>query len=127
MDQTSCFSYTIFPWISSVSLSQELSTGGDFAHGSVWSPSWSSQSKGAIVSREWGWWGWEEFINTAYNQMAGPQPASNSGNTFIICVSSNMIDKPSLRCYEINSKRVVHLLNKYFLSICFMLLIDIAT
>lgn len=53
--------------------------------------------------------------------MAGPQPASNSGNTFTICVSSNMIDKPSLRCYEINSKRVVHLLNKYSLSICFML------
>lgn len=31
------------------------------------------------------------------------------------------MDKPSLRCYEINSKRVVHLLNKYSLSICFML------
>lgn len=89
-----------------------------------------------LLSSERGWWGcsdlgwcWrnaESLVQRACDRTAGTQPASSSASTSSICVSSIVLDKPSLRSYQINSKRVVHFLHTfisflYSLSICFRL------
>lgn len=55
----------------------------------------------------WCWRNAESLVQRACDRTAGTQPASSSASTSGICVSSIVLDKPSLRCYQIISKRVV--------------------